>query len=222
MKSLIALLSIFLPWPLRRAILCRFLGYEIASTCRIGLSWIYPRKLVMKEGARIGNLTICKSIDLLLMEESSFIGNGDWITGYPTGLAVGHFDQQPDRRPELILSRHAAITNRHIIDCTDRIYLGPFATVAGFTSQLLTHSVNIENSRQEAYPINIGAYCFVGTNCVLLGGNSLPDYSVLGAKSLLNQSFTESYFLYGGVPAKPIKAIHETSKYFHRPAGFII
>ena len=35
-----------------------------------------------------------------------------------------------------------------------------------------------------AAPITIGDYCFVGTNCVLLGGSVLPSYSVLAAKSL--------------------------------------
>jgi hypothetical protein len=223
MKRYISLFSLILPWPLRRAILRRFLGYEIADTSRIGLSWIYPKKLIMKEGARIGHLTICKDIDLVLMEESASIGNLDWITGYPSGLpGSGHFGHQPDRRPELVMSRHSAITNRHFIDCTERIHLGAFATVAGFASQLMTHSVNLELSRQEAYPITIGAYCFVGTNCVLLGGGSLPDYSVLGAKSLLNQAFTESYFLYGGVPAKAIKALPDTTQYFHRQSGYII
>ena len=223
MKRYISLFSMVLPWPLRRAILRRFLGYEIAETSRIGLSWIYPRKLIMKDGARIGHLTICKDIDLVQMEESASIGNLDWITGYPSGLpSSGHFGHQTDRRPELVMARHSAITNRHFIDCTARIHIGAFATVAGFASQLMTHSVNLELSRQEAYPITIGTYCFVGTNCVLLGGSALPDYSVLGAKSLLNRAFKESCFLYGGVPAREIKPLDITTKYFQRTTGYVM
>jgi hypothetical protein len=220
MKRLISLLSIVLPWPLRRAVLRRFFGYEIADTSRIGLSWVYPKKLVLKDGARIGHLTICKNIDLLEIGESASLGNLNWITGYPTGLP-GHFEHQPDRRPELVLGPHSAITNRHFVDCTARVDIGAFATFAGFAGQLLTHSINLQTNRQEAYPISIGAYCFVGTNCVLLGGSALPDYSVLGAKSLLNRAHTEKYFLYGGVPAKPIKALPETTKYFQRKSGFV-
>jgi acetyltransferase-like isoleucine patch superfamily enzyme len=223
MKRFISLFSIVLPWPLRRAILRHFFGYEISDTSRIGLSWVYPKKLIMKAGARIGHLTLCKDIDLLQMEESAGIGNLNWITGYPVDLkGPGHFGHQPDRRPELVMLKQAFITNRHFIDCTDRIHIGEFSTVAGFASQLLTHSVNLEQSRQECFPITIGNYCFVSTNCVLLGGSGLPDYAVLGAKSLLNHAFTESYFLYGGVPAKPIKALPPTTKYFHRESGFII
>jgi acetyltransferase-like isoleucine patch superfamily enzyme len=185
------------------------------------LSWIYPKKLVLKEGARIGHLTVCKDIDLLEMGESAFIGNLNWITGYPSDMS-GHFEHQTDRRPELILSRHSAITNRHIIDCTARIHIGVFATVAGFANQLLTHSINLETNRQEAYPISIGDYCFVGTNCVLLGGSSLPDYSVLAAKSLLNRDHAESYFLYGGVPAKAIKTLPSSIQYFQRTSGRVL
>ncbi len=220
MKHFLSLLIILLPWPIPRAILRSFFGYEIAATSRIGLSWICPKKLVMKDGARIGHLTVCKGIDLLQISEESSIGNLNWITGYPSDLP-DHFEHQKDRRPELILGRHSAITNRHLVDCTASIHIGAFATFAGFASQLLTHSINLQTNRQEAYPITIGDYCFVGTNCVLLGGSALPDYSVLGAKSLLNRAQTERYFLYGGVPAKPIKALPETQLYFKRKTGFV-
>jgi hypothetical protein len=59
MKRLLSLLIIFLPWPIRRAILRSYFGYEIADTSHIGLSWICPKKLVLKDGATIGNLTMC-------------------------------------------------------------------------------------------------------------------------------------------------------------------
>ena len=220
MKRLLSLLILVLPWPLRRAILRSYFGYEISPTSRIGLSWICPKKLVLKDGATIGNLTVVKGIDLLELGEESSIGNGNWITGYPSDLPR-HFEHQKDRRPELIIGRHSAITNRHLLDCTASVRIGSFTTFAGFASQILTHSINLQTNRQEAYPITIGDYTFVGTNCVLLGGSALPDYCVLGAKSLLNRAQTERYHLYGGVPAKPIKALPETNLYFQRKTGFV-
>ena len=70
--------------------------------------------------------------------------------------------------------------------------------------------------------MTIGEYCFVGTNCVLLGGSALPDRSVLGAKSLLNKAHTEAGTLYGGVPAKAISALPVGEMaYFRREAGFV-
>jgi acetyltransferase-like isoleucine patch superfamily enzyme len=219
-RRLVALLSLLLPWPLRRAVLRSYFHYEVADSARIGFSFLYPRRLVLGENARIGSLTVCKDIDLLELGESAIIGNLNWITGYPSGTP-GHFEHQLGRRPELVLDPHAALTNRHLIDCTDRIRIGAFTTVAGFATQLLTHSINLEENRQEAHPITIGTYCFIGTNCVLLGGSRLPDYSVLGAKSLLNKEYTESCYLYGGVPAKPVKELDVTTKYFQRKTGYV-
>jgi len=70
--------------------------------------------------------------------------------------------------------------------------------------------------------VRIGDYCFVGTNSVLLGGSALPDFCVLGAKSLLNKTFTETYQLYGGVPARPIQKLSPDCKYFQRTKGFVV
>ena len=71
--------------------------------------------------------------------------------------------------------------------------------------------------------MTVGAYCFVGTNCVLLGGAALPDRSVLGAKSLLNKAFTEPGQLYGGVPAKLLQPIPQAeTAYFHRQEGSVV
>jgi acetyltransferase-like isoleucine patch superfamily enzyme len=69
--------------------------------------------------------------------------------------------------------------------------------------------------------VSIGHHCFVGTSCVLLGGSSLPDSSVLGAHSLLTSHFETPGYLYGGVPAKPIKPVDLEAKYYSRDAGYV-
>ncbi|HUG73104.1 MAG TPA: hypothetical protein VMK82_06760, partial [Steroidobacteraceae bacterium] len=183
--------------------------------------WVYPKRLVMGEGARIGHLTVVKGLDLLSMGQQASIGRLNWITGYPSGQPP-HFMHQPSRRPELDMAAHSGITNRHLVDCTDQISIGSFSIVAGFRSQLLTHSINIATNRQEARPIAIGRYCFVGTASTLLGGASLPDYSVLGANSLLNKSFGESYRLYGGVPAVELGELDPQLAYFLRDNVVVI
>lgn len=221
MKKFLLLLSIFLPWPLRRAFLQKQFGYSIHPTARIGLSWIAPTRLIMEERCRIDHLTVCKNIDLLHMKAHSMIGRGNWITGFPLGPSP-HFAEETDRQPQLIVGEHSAITHRHTIDCTSTVTIGRFSTFAGFGSQLLTHSVDIERSRQTSAPVRIGDYCFVSTDAVVLGGSTLPDYCVLAAKSLLNKNFTETHQLYGGVPAQPIKSLPAEWKYFNRTEGFIV
>lgn len=210
-----------MPWSARRSFLEKQFGYQIHPTSRIGLAWIFPTRLVMEEESRIDHLTICKNIDLLQLRSHASIGRGNWITGFPLGSSR-HFAEETDRRPELILGEHSAITHRHLIDCTSSVEIGRFTTFAGFQSQILTHSIDIENSRQASAPVRLGDYCFVGTNSVLLGGSVLPDYCVLGAKSLLNKAFTDSYQLYGGVPAEPVKKLSPESKYFTRSEGFVV
>lgn len=221
MKTLLAALSLGLPWPLRRRLLGWACGYEIHPTARIGLAWVLPQRLIMEAHARIGHLTVCKNLGLVHLGEHAIVGNGNWITGYPPGPSR-HFAHQPDRCPELIVGRHAAITNRHFIDCTATVTIGAFSTFAGFSSQILTHTIDLTTARQTSSPVTIGEYCFVGTNSVLLGGSALPDRSVLGAKSLLNKVFTETGTLYGGVPAKPLSALPvEQMAYFRRAEGFV-
>ena len=206
---------------MRRSLLEKQFGYRIHPTSRIGFSWILPTRLVMEEDTRIDHLTMCKNIDLLHVKAHSCIVRGNWITGFPLGPSR-HFAQEKDRQPQLILGEHSAITHRHIIDCTNSVTIGKFSTFAGFQSQIMTHSIDIEKNCQASAPVSIGDYCFVGTNCVVLGGSVLPDFSVLGAKSLLNKSFTESYQLYGGVPARPVEKLSPDCGYFRRTEGFVV
>ncbi len=221
MKTILMLVSFLLPWPLRRSFLEKQFGFQIHPTARIGLAWILPNRLIMEEGSTIGTATVCKGIDLLHLKARAIIGRGNWITGFPLGPSP-HFAHQTDRRPELIVGEHSAITNRHLLDCTNSVTIGRFTTFAGFHSQIISHSIDLEQNRQSSKPVRVGDYCFVGTNCVLLGGSALPDFCVLGAKSLLNKAFTETYQLYGGVPARPIKALPHDSKYFQRTEGFVV
>jgi acetyltransferase-like isoleucine patch superfamily enzyme len=221
LKKLLMLLSLLLPWSVRRTFLEKQFGFTLHPTSRIGFAWVFPDRLIMEAHTSIGQLTICKNIALLHLGEHASVGNGNWITGFPLGPSQ-HFASEIDRRPELIIGAHSAITHRHLIDCTNRITIGRFTTVAGFASQMLTHSIDIEQSRQASLPISIGDYCFLGTNAVLLGGSALPDYSVLGAKSLLNKSFTQTHRLYGGVPARELQELSPDYAYFQRTEGFVV
>ncbi len=215
------ILTCLLPWKLRRLVLNRFFDFEIHPTARIGLAWVFPSKLKMAAGTRIDHFTIAIHLDLIELGENSTIGRRNWITGFTTKSDSLHFRHQLDRRAELVMGKSSDITKNHHIDCTSSISIGDFVTVAGYQSQLLTHSIDIVMNRQDSAPILIGDYAFIGTNVVILGGAVLPARSVLGAKSLLNKKFTDEYTLYGGVPAKAISSIPADSGYFHRTTGFV-
>ena len=220
MKVLLQWVVPLLPWKLRRWLLNHVWNYEIAPDAIIGLSWFFPKKLVMRPRSRIGHFSLAKGVELVYLGESARIGNLNWITGFPM-TASRFFSHQTNRRPCLILGRHTAVTNRHLIDCTSEVRIGDFTTVAGFRTQILTHSIDLVACRQHSETITIGKFCFIGTGCTLLGGTTLPDYSVLGAASLLNKRFEDSYRLYGGVPARELKKLAPESGYFQRKVGYV-
>lgn len=220
-RVLVSIAGWFLPWPLRRLILVWALGYSIHKTARIGLSLICANRLEMGPGSRIGHLTLCKSgVELLRLGEQAGIGNLNWISGEPLQNTL-HFNDIAGRRPELVVHDHAAITNRHYVDCTASVSIGRFSTIAGVHSVILTHGIDLKACRQSAASVMIGEYCLTGTGVVVLAGAVLPDHSVLGANALLNKQYAEPYCLYGGTPARPIKKFSPDDKYFTRTIGYV-
>ena len=220
MSTLLRLAITLAPWPMKRWLLQRLYGYELDRSSRIGLSWVFPRRLIMGRNARIGHLTVCKGLELLRLGECASIGRLNWITAFPLGRPP-HFMHIVERRPELLVGEHAAITHRHIIDCTEQVIVGRFTTLAGFRTQVLTHSIDLKECRQHAFPVSIGSYVFIGTACTILGGTVVPDYCVVGASALLNDRYEGSHQLLAGVPAKPVAKLDPTMKYFTRAEGFV-
>lgn len=216
------MLCVFLPWPVKRLIYIQYSGYQIDKTSRIGFSLVMPRQLVMHKHARIGHLNVIKGLTEVSMGEKASIGSLNWISGFPENLKTEHFADQITRSPRLVIGEHSAITNRHLIDCTDTVSIGNFSTLAGFRSQILTHSISIAESRQRSGPVSIGDYTFVGTASVILSNSALPNYSVLGAGSVLNKKYTEEYQLYAGNPARRVKQLDQNAAYFNRTIGYVI
>ena len=219
-KLFLQLIFFLLPWTLRRRALNRVFGFEIASSASVGFSFLYVDGCAMGDGARVGHLTMIKGLRLLKIDEYGILGNLNWVTGFPMSNS-DHFREETERDPCLLIERHAAITNRHMVDCTDRVTIGEFSTVGGFRSQILSHAIDLKSNRQSCRPITIGAYCFVGTGAILLKGSVLPERSVLGPGSVLTKKMLEPGMLYSGVPAVAVRPIDAKSGYFVREIGFV-
>ena len=215
MKLIIKVLLIFLPWAIRRRLLILFFKYKIHPTARIGFSFFYPVQLEMKAGATVGNFNVAVNLEKIVMHEKTTISRKNWITGYPLRLK-DNFQHVKNRNPVLIMGKDSAITKDHLIDCTDQVTIGELTSVAGYGTQILTHSTSLEHNYQNCAPITIGARSFVGTRTILLPGSALPDSSVLGAGSVLTKAFSEPFCLYGGVAAKFIKKLDPSMKFLIR------
>ncbi len=215
-KIVAQVILFFLPWGIRRRLLNFFFGYAIDPSARIGLSIILARRLKMDAQSRIHHFVLCKCVDRLFLGVDSGIASGTFITGFPSS-DMRYFKAEPDRKCELVLGRSAGVTSRHFIDCNGGVYIGAFSTVAGIRTQILTHSINIYTNRQETRSVTIGEYCFLGTGCILLPGTVLPDFSVLGGGAVLTKAYSDTYTIYAGNPALPVKKLDGTETlYFQR------
>lgn len=220
-KKIFGILIIVLPWKLKRFFLVKIWKYELHETAKIGLSYIFPKFLKMDAGSSIGHFNTAIHLDEIRIGKNSSIARGNWITGFTSGTNSEHFAHNPGRKSILCIGKESAITKNHHIDCTSPITIGDFVTIAGYQSQLLTHSIDVYKNRQDSQPIAIGDYCFVGTGVKILGGSVLPNCSILGAGAVLNKAFDAEWTLYAGLPAKPIKEISENANYFRRKKGFV-
>lgn len=220
LRFIVALVAMFLPWPLKRRVLSWVMGYQVNPSARIGFSVVVASAVRMGSGARIGHFTVCRNLKRLYLADHARIGNMNWITG-GIDTSLPRSDGKGKAEAALIIGSHSAITHRHYIDCSDRLEIGAFTTVAGVRSQIFTHSIDLELCAQQTRPVIIGDYCFVGTGCIILPGARLPNFSVLGAGAVLSNKFEQEWTFYAGVPAKIIKSLPSDYKYFHRQTGFV-
>lgn len=218
MRKLLIIATIAMPWPIKRRLLKSLFGYELDPAARIGLALVDVRSVQLKAGARIGAFTVIRNLEALELGEDARIGTFNWIFGMVS--SGDHFRRERDtRRSRLEMGRGAAITSRHLVDCIDTVEIGEFATVAGFRSQILTHSIDVHSNRQSCAPVRIGSYCFVGTGVILLPGAALPNRCVLAAGSTLTRAFDVEDSIYAGCPAALKRSLDENSAYFYRTAA---
>jgi len=218
LKLLFQVSLFLLPWSLRRRILNLIPGYEIDRRAVIGFSIVMARSVRIAEGCRIGHGTVIRGLELLRLDRHSFLGHLNWVSGFPLG-APRFFIAFPDRYPALVIGEHAAILNRNMIDCTDRISIGAFSVIAGNRNQLITHGLVMRTANQSCAPLSVGRYCMIGSGSILLKGSSLADFCALGAGSVLHKAQTATHTLFSGVPAVPVKPLEPDMAFFHRIKG---
>jgi acetyltransferase-like isoleucine patch superfamily enzyme len=197
------------------------LGWDIHPTAYIGRSVILVGHLAMGPGTSIGPLNVIKDLEELRLGEGASIASRNWITGFPRSAdrSADAFAHSPNRRPSLVLGRHAMITVGHDIDCSDRVDIGEYGSLAGFRCTVLTHSLNLVRDRFVTGPVEIGAHAAVMSGVTLLSGTKVPARSVVSAGSVVNTPLTEELTFYSGNPAAAVRTLPETLGFFHRGEG---
>jgi acetyltransferase-like isoleucine patch superfamily enzyme len=221
MKAMLVAQALLLPFPwlIRRSFLL-LLGHRIHRTARIGFSLIGAKRIHMGPNSRIGSLTVIRNVDEVRLDDFALLGNLNWVTGVLSTDKTRYL--QHDRRSAIHIQAHAAITHRHYLDCTAQIVIGKFSTLAGVRSQVLTHSIDLRQSKQVAHPVEIADYCFVGTGSILLGPVKIGPNCVVGAGAVLKGTMDKPNCLIGGVPARVMRELAvDDFRYFHRRTGVV-
>ena len=166
----------------------------------------------------IGPRNNIRGLAELRMAEDSNIATRNSITAFPKAAELSQdvFPHSPNREPVLILGVGAKVTDNHEIDCSDRVELGRHAALAGFASQVLTHSLNLVTDRQTTGAVVLGDHCAVMSGCILQSGTNVPARAIISAGSVVTTRLTTEQALYRGNPAELVRELPDHLAYFHR------
>jgi acetyltransferase-like isoleucine patch superfamily enzyme len=206
----------------------RLLGWEIATCCHLGFSWVYARKVRMATNSRIGHGNFI-SVDAFLLSENSYIGHLNRIMG-PLLLVLSEYAGIGNRnratrarrgitwgRALLKLGKWSKITSGHLVDCTRSVIVGDYSIIAGYGSQLWTHGYlhaphGLNRFRIDG-SIRVGNNVYIGLACVFNAGVRIADAITVGAASCIARSL-DTPGLYVSQPLRHIPLDYNEA--FHR------
>jgi UDP-3-O-[3-hydroxymyristoyl] glucosamine N-acyltransferase len=221
--AVIAVLPGFVKNPLYR----RLFGYRIGRGVRIGLAILDADAVELGEGTEIGHLNLITRVGSFITGESVRIGSLNIIRGgervrlgdYAEIMRLNVLNAIPDHdcttspASRLEIGRGAVVVSGHRIDFTDQVTIGQNVIIGGRNSSLWTHN------RQSTAPIEIGDFCYLGSEVRLAPGARLAERSILGLGSVLAGAIDTPGSLVGGVPARIIRPLTaEDDALIHRKA----
>lgn len=210
--ALIALL----PMPLKR-LAYRLQGFDVARSAHVGFTLLDARHCALGEGVVIGHGNAFFGIDRLDLGDHVHVGHLNIVRGgdevrlerWSEVLRLNVINAIPDpilttpATPTFRLGPGAVITAGHKIDFTDRVDIGRRAIIGGRGSSLWTHN------RQQTGPVAVGDHAYLGSECRVAPGASVAARSVVGMGAVVVGRLDQPAWLYGGVPAKPLKPLAE-------------
>lgn len=90
-----------------------------------------------------------------------------------------------------------------------KIYLGDYTQIAPNVG-IISANHDLYDSRKHVIEnVEIGKYCWIGMNSVILPGTTLGDFTIVAAGSVVTKSFPDGYCVIGGNPARLIKQLEK-------------
>jgi acetyltransferase-like isoleucine patch superfamily enzyme len=192
-------------------------GYRIGRGVRVGFSLLDAQQVELADFARIGHFNLVTRVGRFEVGQHASIGSLNIIRGgdrvrleaYSTVMRLNVLNAIPDHdcttepQSQLEVGAGSVITQGHRVDFTDRVTLGKNVIVGGRNSSLWTHN------RQETAPIEIGDFCYLGSEVRLAPGARLPHECILGIGGVLTSEIKDPRSLVAGVPAKVVRPLDE-------------
>ena len=213
MLKALAVLMPLLPRGLRMFVARKILKWDLAPDAHIGRSIILVSKVTMGPESNIGSFNMIRGLRELRLGQGAMIATRNWIAAHPHSDFV--FDG-PKRDPSLIMHDWSRITVGHQIDCSDRVELHEHSAIAGYRTQILTHSLDLVREKQMTSPVVLGHHSAILSGCVILNGMQVPPRSIISAGSVVVTKLTKEYTLYRGNPALAVRELPHTLKFFNR------
>lgn len=205
-----------LPNAIKKPLYRALFGYRLGPGTSIGLALLDAQRVDLAAEAHIGHFNVILRVGEFEAGSHTRIGSLNIIRGgkrvrlgdYSAVMRLNVLNAIPDHdcttEPQSVLDVGAGtvITSGHRIDFTDRVTLGKNVIIGGRNSSFWTHN------RQETAPIEVGNFCYLGSEVRLAPGAKLPDDCILGLGSVLTGAVDESRSLVAGVPAKIVRPLN--------------
>jgi acetyltransferase-like isoleucine patch superfamily enzyme len=204
-----------LPGPLKRLSYRWFFGYRIASGARIGLAYLDCESLSVGDETRIshgvvfvrcGQVTIGRHVQIGLL---NLFRGGDSICleDYAQVLRLNVINSIPEPDcpvppdSSFHLGYGSVITAEHRVDFTESVRIGRRSILGGRNSSIWTHN------RRDGKRVEIGDYCYVGSEIRMAPGSAIPECSIVGLGSVITSALSEGHSLIAGVPARTVRPL---------------
>lgn len=98
------------------------------------------------------------------------------------------------------------------INAMNGVSIGDYTNIGPNVSIVSANHDLIDNAKFfPANPVEIGRFCWIGSNACILPEVKLGDFTIVGAGAIVTKSFEEGYCVLVGNPAKMLKKLDKDS-----------